>query len=74
MGLVLQSLRKRTLRTRRYQSYEWTQIVQEREKLPGTIHTAAEDIRKAGGEALPIVCDVRSEEQVQQAIDKTVEV
>ena len=33
-------------------------------KLPGTIYTAAEEIEKAGGKALPIVCDIRFEEQV----------
>jgi citronellol/citronellal dehydrogenase len=41
-------------------------------KLPGTIYTAAEEIEKAGGHALPIVCDIRFEEQVQDAVDKTV--
>ncbi|PVV03030.1 hypothetical protein BB560_002508 [Smittium megazygosporum] len=41
-------------------------------KLPGTIFTAAEEIRKAGGEALPIQCDIRFEEEVQKAIEKTV--
>ncbi|MEX0824407.1 MAG: SDR family NAD(P)-dependent oxidoreductase, partial [Woeseia sp.] len=34
-------------------------------KLPGTIHTAAEDIEAAGGKALPVVCDIRDESQVQ---------
>ncbi|MCA9803438.1 MAG: SDR family oxidoreductase [Cyanobacteria bacterium HKST-UBA02] len=43
------------------------------DKLPGTIYSAAEEIKAAGGEALPLVVDVRSEEQVQAAIDKTVE-
>ena len=42
-------------------------------KLPGTIHTAAEEIREAGGKALPILCDIRDEEQTQAAIDKTAE-
>lgn len=42
-------------------------------KLPGTIHTAAEDIRKAGGEALAVVCDIRSEEQVTEAVRQGVE-
>jgi citronellol/citronellal dehydrogenase len=37
-------------------------------KLPGTIHTAADEIRSAGGEALPLVCDVRFEEQVAAAV------
>ena len=41
-------------------------------KLPGTIYTAAEEIEKAGGRALPILCDIRFEEQVQAAVDATV--
>ncbi|KAF9902502.1 hypothetical protein EC991_004834 [Linnemannia zychae] len=39
--------------------------------LPGTIYTAAEEIEKAGGKVLPIVCDIRDEEQVKSAIDQT---
>ncbi|TNE43551.1 MAG: NAD(P)-dependent oxidoreductase [Deltaproteobacteria bacterium] len=42
-------------------------------KLPGTIYTAAEEIEAAGGKALPLVVDVRHEEQVQSAVDKTAE-
>lgn len=42
-------------------------------KLEGTIHTAAEQIEAAGGKALPLVCDVRSEDSVQAAVDKTVD-
>jgi citronellol/citronellal dehydrogenase len=42
-------------------------------KLPGTIHTAAKEIEDAGGKALPIMCDVRLEEQVAAAVAKTVE-
>jgi len=42
-------------------------------KLPGTIYTAAEEIEAAGGKALPLICDVRSEDMVQAAIDKTVD-
>ena len=42
-------------------------------KLPGTIYTAAEEIRAAGGEALPVVCDIRSEEQVEDAVRQGVE-
>jgi hypothetical protein len=30
-------------------------------KLPGTIYTAAEDIEKAGGKALPLIVDVRGD-------------
>lgn len=42
-------------------------------KLPGTIYTAAEDIEKAGGNALPVLCDIRYEESVEAAVAKTVE-
>ena len=42
-------------------------------KLPGTIYTAAEEIREAGGTALPCVGDIRYEEQLQAAVDKAVE-
>jgi citronellol/citronellal dehydrogenase len=42
-------------------------------KLPGTIHSAAEEIDKAGGKGLPILTDVRSEESVAEAMAKTVE-
>ena len=42
-------------------------------KLPGTIFTAAEAIEKAGGQALPLVVDVREEAQVYDAVAKTVE-
>ncbi|KXN66120.1 short-chain dehydrogenase/reductase SDR [Conidiobolus coronatus NRRL 28638] len=41
-------------------------------KLPGTIYTAAKDIEAAGGKALPIVCDIRYEEQVKRAVDECV--
>jgi len=40
-------------------------------KLPGTIHTAAEEIRTAGGTALPIQCDLRDENQIADAIAQT---
>ncbi|HEX4533255.1 MAG TPA: NAD(P)-dependent oxidoreductase, partial [Rhizomicrobium sp.] len=40
-------------------------------KLPGTIYTAAEEIEKAGGKALPIVCDIRFEEEVAKAVEAT---
>ncbi len=41
-------------------------------KLKGTIYTAADEVRAAGGKALPILCDIREEAQVVAAIDKTV--
>jgi citronellol/citronellal dehydrogenase len=41
--------------------------------LPGTIYTAATAIEDAGGKALPIVCDVRSEDQVYAAVEQAVQ-
>jgi len=40
-------------------------------KLPGTIYTAAGEIEAAGGQALPIVGDVRDDDQVTEAVMKT---
>ncbi len=40
-------------------------------KLPGTIYSAAEEIEKAGGKALPLTVDVRDEAQVRAALEKT---
>jgi citronellol/citronellal dehydrogenase len=42
-------------------------------KLPGTIYTAAEEIEAEGGEALPIVGDVRDADQVSAAVAQAVE-
>jgi citronellol/citronellal dehydrogenase len=42
-------------------------------KLPGTIYTAVEEIEKAGGSGLPVLCDIREEGQVAEAVAKTVE-
>jgi citronellol/citronellal dehydrogenase len=39
-------------------------------KLAGTIYTAAEDIERAGGRALPLVVDVRDEAMVRDALAK----
>ncbi|WP_127522484.1 NAD(P)-dependent oxidoreductase [Mesorhizobium sp. Z1-4] len=41
-------------------------------KLPGTIYTAAKEIVEAGGKALPVICDIRDEMQVAEAVEKTV--
>ncbi len=41
-------------------------------RLEGTIYSAAEAIEKAGGKALPLVCDIREEAQVIAAVEKTV--
>ena len=40
-------------------------------KLAGTIYTAAQDIERAGGKALPLLVDVRDETMVRDALDKT---
>src|SRR6476661_4220912 len=42
-------------------------------RLEGTIHTAAQAIEDAGGSALPIVGDIREEEQVLAAVAQAVE-
>ena len=42
-------------------------------KLEGTIHTAAGEIEKAGGRALPLVVDVRDDEAVAAALARTAE-
>jgi citronellol/citronellal dehydrogenase len=42
-------------------------------RLPGTVYTAAEEIEAAGGEALPIVGDIRDAEAVDAAVAQTVE-
>ena len=42
-------------------------------KLSGTIHTAAEEMVAAGGQALACVVDVRSEDQIRQAVERAVE-
>jgi len=41
-------------------------------KLPGTIYTAAEEIEKAGGQALPCIVDIRDEAQIQASIEEAV--
>ncbi|TLW94855.1 NAD(P)-dependent oxidoreductase [Saccharomonospora piscinae] len=42
-------------------------------KLPGTIYTAAQAVEDAGGHALPIVGDVRDDDAVTAAVERTVE-
>ena len=42
-------------------------------KLPGTIYTAAEEIEAVGGKALPLVCDIRFEDQVKASVEQTVD-
>ncbi|WP_188261181.1 SDR family oxidoreductase [Azospirillum tabaci] len=42
-------------------------------KLPGTIFSAAEEIEAAGGKGLPILCDIRDDAQVAEAVARAVE-
>ena len=42
-------------------------------KLPGTIYTAAKEIEELGAKCLPIQCDIRFEEQVSNAVDRSVQ-
>src|SRR5689334_4570810 len=42
-------------------------------KLPGTVYSACEEIEKAGGKALPCITDIRFEDQVAEAVKRTVE-
>ena len=42
-------------------------------KLPGTIFTAADEIERAGGKALPYQTDIRDEDQVMRAVEAAVE-
>ncbi len=39
-------------------------------KLPGTIYTAADEIIEEGGQALPVICDIRDEDNVRDAVNK----
>ena len=41
-------------------------------KLPGTIYSAAAEIEAAGGKALPLLVDIRFEEQVSRAVEQAV--
>ncbi|MEO6973192.1 MAG: NAD(P)-dependent oxidoreductase [Rhodoferax sp.] len=41
-------------------------------KLPGTIYSAAEEIKAAGGQALPLMVDIREEDAVLAAVAKAV--
>lgn len=47
--------------------------VEENPKLGGTIFSAAAEMEAAGGKALAVQCDIRFEDQVQNAVDKAVE-
>jgi citronellol/citronellal dehydrogenase len=40
--------------------------------LPGTIFSAAKEIEAAGGNVLPLICDIRDDQQVEEAVKATV--
>jgi len=42
-------------------------------RLPGTIHSAAREIEAAGGQCLPVQCDIRDEAQIAKAVAGAVE-
>jgi len=42
-------------------------------KLAGTIYTAAKEIEDVGGKALPLICDIRDEDAVQNSVDACVD-
>ncbi|MCO5233790.1 MAG: NAD(P)-dependent oxidoreductase [Chitinophagales bacterium] len=42
-------------------------------KLEGTIYTAAVEIEQAGGQALAVQCDIRFEDEVENAVNQAVE-
>lgn len=46
--------------------------VEENPKLGGTIFSAADEVKALGAEALAVQCDIRHEEQIQEAVDKAV--
>jgi citronellol/citronellal dehydrogenase len=48
--------------------------VEENPKLGGTIFSAAAEMEAAGGKALAVQCDIRFEDQIQQVVDKAVEI
>ncbi|MDB5576317.1 MAG: product from transcript [Bradyrhizobium sp.] len=43
-------------------------------RLPGTIYSAADEIERAGGRALPVAMDLRREDEVAAAVDRAVQV
>ena len=43
-------------------------------KLPGTIHDAAREFEKAGGNALAVKMDIRNDDEILAAVDKSIEI
>src|SRR4051812_311996 len=46
---------------------------QSSDRLPGSIHETADEIRKAGGRALAVATDVRDDEAVRRMVERAVE-
>jgi citronellol/citronellal dehydrogenase len=46
--------------------------IEENPKLGGTIFSAAKEVEAAGGKSLAVQCDIRFEDQVQQAVEKAI--
>lgn len=47
--------------------------IEENAKLGGTIFATAEEVEKAGGQALAVQCDIRFEDQIQEVVKQAVE-
>jgi citronellol/citronellal dehydrogenase len=50
----------------------WAKTKNPHPKLPGTIHSAVEEINAAGGEGLACLTDIRNEEEVAASVERTV--
>ncbi|UCD83392.1 MAG: SDR family oxidoreductase [Deltaproteobacteria bacterium] len=50
-----------------------SRTVEEKEYMPGTIHSVAKEVRALGRRALPLQVDVAQEEQVQDMVQKTID-
>lgn len=48
--------------------------IKEDPRLEGTIYSAAEEVERAGGKALPVVCDIRDEEQILRAVQQAISI
>jgi len=47
--------------------------VVENEQLPGTIYKTAEEIKALGGQAIPIKCDITSDQSVNEMVKRTLD-
>ncbi|XP_002733003.1 hydroxysteroid dehydrogenase-like protein 2 [Saccoglossus kowalevskii] len=58
-----------TLAKNGYQVGVAAKTTEESAKLPGTIHSVVNEIQATGGHAIPIVCNVRHEQDIKEAVD-----